>query len=237
MLVGACFVAASAQDKAGNGVKPQEVSDDGLPVLVKHLPRPEQVPNSAVFARSRDDLKRVAGSQPVLDQVDLGIGIEAAAAAYPQGKLVILEYFTPQAAIDADNRFRKQLESSPRNPPVYYRRIGNYSAFVFDAPDEAAAAGLLDQVKYEKKVQWLGADPFDFRKIERAFVFTIRDVFVSTVLFIVFWIGAAIIGGIAVGFLFFRFREGRRAEYQRFSDAGGLTRLNLDDLSEPIGGE
>ena len=231
MLVSTAVLGAFAQ----NTVKPQEVGDDGVPVLVKHLPRYDEVRSVAVYARSRDDLKRVAGNQPVLDLVDLTAGTEAASAEYPQGKLVIVEYVTPQASIDADAKFQQKIQTSPQNPPVYYRRIGNYSVFVFDAPDEQSAAGLLDQVKYEKKVQWLGEDPFDLRKIERAFVFTTRDIFLSTVMFIVGWIVAAVLGGILVGYLFFRFREGKRAEYQRFTDAGGMTRLNLDDLSEPVG--
>lgn len=222
---------------AQSTIRSQEVGDDGVPVLLKHLPQYDNVRDTAVFAHSRDDLKRVAGNRPILDLVDLNAGTEAAAAVYPQGKLVIVEYITPQASVDADNRFRQQLESSPDSTPVFYRRIGNYSVFVFEAPDEASAGGLLDQVKYEKKVQWLGEDPFDFRKIERAFVFTTRDIFLSTVIFIVSWIVAAVLGGVAIGFFFFRFREKRRAEYERFTDAGGMTRLNLDDLSEPVPGE
>jgi hypothetical protein len=216
--------------------KPQEVGDDGVPVLLKHLPRYEEVRNFAVFARSRQDLEKIAGRQPVLELIELSAGTEAVAAAYPQGNLVVVEYITPQASVDADAKFRQRLEAS-QNPPVYYRRIGNYSAFVFDAPDEQAAAALLDQVRYEKKVQWLGSDPFDFKKIERAFVFTTRDIFLSTVIFISAWIVAAVLGGALIGYFYFRFREGKRAEYQRFTDAGGMTRLNLDDLSEPVAGE
>ena len=44
-------------------------------------------------------------------------------------------------------------------------------------------------------------------------------------------IGITLIG-ILAGFIYFRFREQERAQWQRFSDAGGLTRLNLDELSE-----
>ena len=234
MFVSAFIGTASAQDAAA---RPQEISDDGRPVILSHMPRPDEVRNSAVFAASVDDLRRVVGNQPVLDLVALTAGTEAAAAVYPEGKLVIVEYINPQFSADADGKFRQKLESLPQNPPVYYRRIGNYSAFVFDAPDESSAAGLLDQVKYEKQVQWLGEDPFDFRKIERAFIYTARDIFVSTILFIVFGIIGSIVAGIGAGFVFFRVREGQRAQRTAFSDAGGLTRLNLDDLSESAPGK
>ncbi|HMS11360.1 MAG TPA: hypothetical protein PKE66_17855, partial [Pyrinomonadaceae bacterium] len=44
---------------------------------------------------------------------------------------------------------------------------------------------------------------------------------------------AVLLGGIA-GYSYFKYREGVREKMVAFSDAGGLTRLNLDDLSEPI---
>ena len=42
------------------------------------------------------------------------------------------------------------------------------------------------------------------------------------------------IAGIIAGLVYFRFRDRERSKRIAFSDAGGLTRLNLDDLSEPI---
>jgi hypothetical protein len=43
---------------------------------------------------------------------------------------------------------------------------------------------LLDQVKYEKTVQWLGRNPFEISP-ERAFVISTTDLFISTVLIVV----------------------------------------------------
>jgi hypothetical protein len=213
-----------------------EVSEaDGVPVLLKHLPRWEEVRGRAVFARTRDDLKAVVGDRPVLSLVELGRGTEAVAAGYPEGKVMIVEYSTPQASIDADGRFRQHLAESPSG--VAYRRIGNYSAFVFDAADEAAAGTLLDQIKYEKTVQWLGEDPYLLQKLERAFVYSTRDIFFATVLVIILGLAGSALAGVGVGYVFFRYREAKRAEWSRFSDAGGMTRLNLDDLSEPIAGK
>lgn len=215
--------------------KSLEVSEsDGLPVLIKHLPDWENAKGRAVFAANADDLKKALGERPVLNAIDFKGGTEAVTASYDEGTLLIIEYATPQASADADASIQQKLAESPQNPPVVYRRIGNYNAFVFDAPDESAAAALLDQVKYEKSVQWLGDNPFELRRMERAFIYTFRDLFIATVLWIVLGMGVSVLAGIGVGYLYFVFREHERAHRTRFSDAGGLVRLNLDDLSEPL---
>lgn len=209
----------------------QEVSDiDGVPVLIKHLPEWESVRSNATITNNVADLRRVLGDRPVFESLEFAPGTEAVTAPYGAGKLLLIEYTTPQAATEADTKFQQAAQSQP----VVYRRIGNYSTFVFDAADATAANTLLDQIKYEKTVQWLGEDPFLIKKFERYIATTGRDVALSTVFFIVFVFLTAIVLGIVVGFLYFRFRENQRAGMAAFSDAGGLTRLNLDDLSEPI---
>jgi hypothetical protein len=102
---------------------------------------------------------------------------------------------------------------------------------VFDASNEASANALLDQVKYEKRIQWLGRDPFLLRRAERAFVKTTSELFLATTVAIVSGFGAALLMGIAVGIVFFYRREQKRSTMEAFSDAGGMTRLNLDGLS------
>ena len=219
--------------QTGTPVKSQEVSEiDGVPVLIKHLPDWENVRNSAVFTQNVGDLKKALGDKPVLDLIEFTPGTEAVTASYPQGKLLIIEYTNPQASIEADRKFIASLTETPQNPPTVYRRIGNYNAFVFEAPDNLAAGALLDQVKYEKTVQWLGEDPYLFQRLERYFVTQTRDIFISTVLWIVSGFGLAIVSGLIAGFIFFRIREQKRAGRTAYSDAGGLTRLNLDGLSE-----
>ena len=232
-LVLGCILgySVSAQEKGG-GQPSQEVSEvDGLPVLLKHLP---DGGGSAVFIQDRNALKSTFGERRILDLVEFAAGTEAVAADYPTGKLLIVEYTTPQAASFADNNFTQALAENPADPPVVYRRIGNYGAFVFDSKDPTAAGALLDQVKYEKSVQWLGEDPFLLQKIERYFALTGRDVAISTVLWIGLVFAITIAIGVLVGIWYFRYREKKRASMTAFSDAGGLTRLNLDDLSEPI---
>lgn len=219
----------------GNGYASQEVSEtDGVPVIMKHLPDWENVRGSAVFIQDRNALKSALGERPVLNLVDFSGGTEAAYAAYPTGKLLIVEYTTPQASVFADGQFSQHLAQNPTSPPVVYRRIGNYSTFVFDVNDAEAANALLNQIAYEKNVQWLGEDPFLIQKIERYFAITGRDVALSTVLWIALIFGITIAIGIAAGYVYFRYRESQRASMTAFTDAGGMTRLNLDDLSEPV---
>jgi hypothetical protein len=210
----------------------QEISeDDGQPVLIKHLPDWQNVRETTVFATDLAGLKKAAGDRVILNEIDLSGGSEAVTAVYPAGRLVIVEFMTPQASADADARILQKLAATPENG-IVYRRIGNYNAFVFDASSHDAAAGLLDEVKYQKSVQWLGEDPFLLKKLERYFVTTTRDIFISTVLWIVGGLGIAIVSGLIAGIIFYRFREHQRATWTAYSDAGGLTRLNLDELSE-----
>jgi hypothetical protein len=215
--------------------KSQEVSeDDGVPVLIKHLPDWENARNRAAYTNNINDLRAALGARPVFDLIDFAGGTEAVTAPYDAGKLLIVEYTNPQSSIEADAQFKQKLAETPPNPPVVYRRIGNYNAFVFDAADEAAAHALLDQIKYQKTVQWLGEDPNAQQKAERFFAIRTADIFLSTVMVIVGGLTLAILTGIGVGLVFFRMREQQRSSMSAFSDAGGMTRLNLDELSETV---
>ena len=223
---------AFAWAQPANAPRSQELSeDDGLPVLVKHLPDWQDVRSSTVFTTDKSELQRALGNRPVLERIEFGGGTEAVTASYPAGRLVIVEYPSPQGSVDADNKIHSFLAVTPALG-TEYRRVGNYNVFVFDAKDPQAAVSLIEQVKYEKNVQWLGEDPYLFRKFERYFINTTRDIFISTVVWIVTIFGLAIACGLITGYFFFRLREQKRANWTRFTDAGGLTRLNLDELSE-----
>ena len=226
---------ATAQPKNTPVIKSQEISEaDGLPVLVKHLPEWENVRNSAVFTNNVNDLRNSLGERPVFDLIDFSGGTEAVTAPYTQGKLLIVEYTTPQASVEMDGKTVQRLAETGQNQNIFYRRIGNYNVFVFDAADEAAAKVLLDQVKYEKDVQWLGENPFLLRRAEYAFIQTTSDIFVATTLAIVMGIGLSVLCGLVVGIIFFYARDHKRSTMEAFSDAGGMTRLNLDELSVQI---
>ncbi len=234
LALGIFFVLAifgQGQQQAQTPYESQEVGDgDGVPVLIKHLPEWESVRENVVLTNRVDDLRKVLGDRSVLTTMELLPGSEAAVATYPTGKLLVVEYPTPQSATAA---FAK-VDALANQEEFHHRRIGNYIAMVFDTADSSTAAELMDQIKYEKYVQWLGDDPYLLQKIERYFATTGRDVALSTVLFISVALATAIGLGILVGFLFYRSRRLVKAESIAFSDAGGLTRLNLDELSEPL---
>src|SRR5687767_6834016 len=81
----------------------QEVSEiDGIPVLIKHLPAWESVREHTVFAKSIPELQTALGARPILDLIDFSAGTEAVTAPYEAGQLLIIEYTTPQASVDAD---------------------------------------------------------------------------------------------------------------------------------------
>jgi hypothetical protein len=219
----------------GSQPKSQEISDgDGIPVLIKHLPDWENARTHAIFTNNAADLQASLGARPIFDLIEFAPGTEAVAARYDAGMLLIVEYATPQASVDTDSRLHQFLEGPGQNSQTVYRRIGNYNAMVLDAADTSAASALLDQVKYEKSIQWLGENPFMAKRAERSFVVTTSDIFLSTVLAIVLGMGFSIVGGLCVGMVFFYVRERERSGRTEFSDAGGMIRLNLDGFTPEI---
>ena len=200
-LIASNAVFSQLQPKYQSG----EVSEsDGIPVLIKHLPEWDAVRSTTTFAKTQDELRAVLGDRNIISVIDFTTGTEAVTAQYSVGKLLIIEYSSPQASIDADDQFKALLGRSADGSSVY-RRIGNYNAFVLDSTDEAAANALLDQVLYEKDIQWLGDNPF-YISAERAFVLTTADIFLSTLIWITMGLGLAILLGIIGVFGFYRFR-------------------------------
>ena len=213
-------------------VKSLETTDDGTPVLMMHLPDWQKVRSTATFTNSVGGLESVLGKRAALDVIEFVPGTEAVTAPYDAGRVVIIEFPSPHASVEADAKITQVLAASGEN--TAYRRIGNYNAFVFDPTNPETAAGLLDQIKYEKSIQWLGKDPFYYNRAERNFVVTTSDIFLSTVLVIVLGMGLSIVAGLGFGFVFFYLREQRRSQMSEYSDAGGMTRLNLDRLTPDI---
>lgn len=217
--------------------QPQPVSspattDDETPVLIKHLPDWEKAGKNAKYSVTLDDLKRNVSNQPILDSVSFEGGTEAVTANYSQGQLVIVEFATPHFSVENDQRiWTRMAELKAQNQPVptAYRRIGNYSVFVFNGADEPSANQLIDQVKYEKVVQWLGEDPHLADRLQRYFAQTSAGVLIAVVKSSGLSLLACLAIGGLIGFLLFRQRRAQTAAV--FSDAGGSTRLNLDELT------
>jgi hypothetical protein len=205
-----------------------------IPVLIKHLPNWESVHERVLYAVDKDTLKAALSNQPILDALNFDGGAEAAVADYNGSKMVLIEFNTPQIAGDNDQRISsriQELNSQGQAVPTAYRRVGNYGVFVFDAPSPEAANQLIDQVKYQQMVQWLGENPYRYDAAIREFTETTLGVFVNVVkasgLVI---LGSLTVGGL-LGALLFRRRRAQQRAVQAYSDAGGMLRLNLDELS------
>ena len=203
-----------------------------IPVLVKHLPGWQQA--QVLYAIDNETLKRMFSNQTVLDVVSFDGGAEAAAGEYGPQKLVVIEYNTASLATDNDQRIKAKLQelSTQGQPvPTAYRRGGNYSVFVFDAPSTEAANQLIDQVKYQQVVQWLGQNPFSYEKATREFTETTLGVLVA----VVQTSGLALVGCLAVGGLFgallFRSRRAQQRSREAYADSDAMLRLNLDELT------
>ena len=209
--------------------------DDDIPVLVRHLPNLQTPTGGSLYAVTLIGLKNVVPNQPALDVLTFEGGTEAVAARYGQSELVIVEFTTPQFSIDNDQRVTakiQELKGQGQPVPTAYRRVGNYSIFVFNAPDEASANQLIDQVKYEQVVQWLGDDPHLSERLQRYFAQTSAGVIVSVLkgsgLSLILCLGI----GALIGTLLFRHRRAQKAA--AYSDAGGSIRLNLDELTSTV---
>ena len=210
-----------------------DASEDDIPVLMRHLPQWQATLPWAHYAVSLNSLEQHLPGQPILNEVNFEGGTEAVLAYYGPSQLVVIEFTTPQLSIDNDRRIAakiQELRNAGQPAPSGYRRVGNYSVFVFDAPDEKTAGQLIDQVKYEQVVQWLGENPYWFEKAQRLYAQTTAGVLLTVIqssglsLLI-----CLTIGGI-FGFFLFRRRRAQQADAV-YSDAGGMVRLNIDELT------
>lgn len=207
-----------------------------IPAVVQHLPDWERaLEETTSYAVSSRMLREAVGDKPALDAVSFEGATEAAAATYGDARLVIVEFTTPQYAADNDARINErinELRNAGQPVPSLYNRVGNYSVFVFDAPDDGAAAELASQVKYEKEVRWLGDNPHAQARAEQQYANTMGNVILTTLK----TTGLAILLCLSVGGLFggavFLYRRARAtAAGEAYSDAGGMMRLNLEDVN------
>jgi hypothetical protein len=209
--------------------------DGDIPVLVKHLPNWDTKQGDALYAVSPNTLGLAVPNQPIVKEVTFEGGTEAVIANYGQSKLVVVEFTTPQFSIDNDQRIAarvQELKNQGQPTPTAYRRVGNYSVFVFDGPDEKAANQLIDQVKYEQVVQWLGDDPHLYERMQRYFAQTSAGVLVAVLKSSGVSLIVCLLAGALIGTLLFRHRRAQKEA--AYSDAGGSVRLNLDELTSTV---
>jgi hypothetical protein len=205
-----------------------------IPPLIKHLPNPEQAQKNAVYLNSFADLHRLPFQHTVFDAVQSGGNADAVLATYGPSKVVILEFNTPQLATENDKRFIARIQELwklGQPAPTAYRRVGNYSVFVFDAPDEQTARQLINQVKYEQVVQWLGENPNILREAEKHYVNTTLGVLVTVIKASGYALITCLGMGVLIGGLLFSYRRSQQKVASAYSDAGGMLRLNLDEMT------
>ena len=208
--------------------------ENDIPVLIKHLPSPEEAQKSAVYLNRFVDLNKLGLQQPVLTAVQSGGNASAVLGTYGPSKVLVVEFNTPQLALENDQRIVGRIHELWRlgqPAPTAYRRVGNYSVFVFDAPDEQTAKQLIDLVKYEQVVQWLGENPNIFKEAEKRYINTTLGVLIAVVKASGYALIACLGMGALLGGLLFSYRRAQQKDVAAFSDAGGMLRLNLDDLT------
>ena len=205
-----------------------------IPALIKHLPTPEEAQKNAIYLHSFDDLSVLGYQSPVYSAIQSGRNADAVLASYGPSKMLIVEFNTPQLATDNDRRIIARIQELwklGQPSPTAYRRVGNYSVFVFDAPNEQTAKQLIDQVKYEQVVQWLGENPNIYKEAEKHYINTTLGVLVAVVKASGYALIACLGLGGLLGGLLFTYRRSQQKDGEAYSDAGGMLRLNLDDLT------
>ena len=205
-----------------------------IPVLIKHLPDPEEAQRNAVYLNSIDTLDSFGLQQPVLSAVRGDGNADAALATLGSSKVLIVEFNTPQLATENDQRITARIQELwklGQPAPTAYKRVGNYSVFVFDAPDEQTAKQLIDQVKYEQVVSWLGENPNILREAQERYVNTTLGVLVAVLKASGYALVSCLGVGGLIGALLFTYRRSQQKAVTAYSDAGGMLRLNLDELT------
>ena len=204
-----------------------------VPVLIKHLPDWQKV-RLPLYIVSVETLKQQYAATSVFDVVSFEGGAEAVQAKYGDQTLVIVEFTTPQTATEQDHRITariQELRAQGQPVPSAYRRVGNYAVFVFDAANQATANQLIDQVKYQQVVTWLGENPFSYEKATREFTETTLGVLVSVVKASgIALVSCLAIGGFA-GALLFNLRRSQQRAREAYADSDAMLRLNIDELT------
>lgn len=204
-----------------------------IPVLLKHLPNWEQAQQTAIYLNRFSSLDGIA-KDGVLSAVKSEGDADAVLASYDPMRLLIIEFNTPQRSVENDQRIVARIQELwklGQPAPSAYKRVGNYSVFVFDAPNDQAAKQLIDQVHYEQVVSWLGENPNILKEAQKRYVQTTLGVLVAVIKASGFALIACLGTGGLIGALLFTRRRAQQRTVHAFSDAGGMLRLNLDEMT------
>jgi hypothetical protein len=202
--------------------------EDRLPALVSRLPEPgRDHATLQYFPGLAPLLTHSAGRMP--DYVRPGIDMEIARARYALdgswGTLTLLDFPTPQIAEAYFEEF------APRAAPgagarLYGRQAGPLVAFLEGELAPAAAAKVLDQVRYSYSVRWLEDDKGS-PGILWGVPLPLLQTIVHSLIFVMLLAAASLLAGALVAVCVFRRRQ-RRLKTERVADDDAVfTRLRL----------
>jgi hypothetical protein len=214
-----------------------------IPLLPTYLPEQNKLAASEKYVIGPEAISRIPEISHLKNIIDFTGGTHAAVADYTNGgnkmSVILIEFQSPQFATDGLLKMQQYFNSlSPdEQKKRILRRVGNYAVEAVNVADAKSAEELLSQIKYMARVHWegkgLSAIPLQFRPPDPV---SLREA-MQTGQFIVaafYWIGVLILGalfaGIFTGGAFFYWRRAQRRKQgvsEMFSDAGGMTRLNL----------
>ena len=89
-------------------------------------------------------------------------------------------------------------------------------------------------MKYEQVVSWLGENPTILRQAQERYVNTMLGVLVAVIKASGYALVACLGVGGLIGALLFSYRRSQQKAVTAYSDAGGMLRLNLDELTTDL---
>ena len=230
--------AAAREDLASSLVERLGRPAPSAPLLAE-LPAASQVEGSARYVPSFESLRRLRPDL-VEDVYRFGAGgADAAVADYVQPgaepfRLVLVDYQTPQLAADAERSLIAYFEALP--PEIRERRIlrreGNYMLEATGVTDRAAAQQVLGGVKYSFAIKMLrGENPFDGLNLNTE-TYKAAMIFINSFKFVGLGFLGAMMCGLVIGTIVFRRRK--LAAANMFSDAGGMTHLDIRGIAKKL---
>lgn len=214
-----------------------------IPILMQHIPSESLLPGTQRFIAGPLALNRLLGPQEPYDPFMLASeAVEAALAEYQvggvQSPLLIVEYHTPQLAAAAYPQVQRAIEALPEaeRSRRLLKREGNYIIIAFNVNDRQAMQAIVDQVDYTPTIHWLKKSPLEMlRELQPdPEQISLIDTYLAAFAFIGLSLLVTITGGVLLGTAIFFWRRWRRRNWEGFTDAGGMMRLNLDNLLPPI---
>jgi hypothetical protein len=212
-----------------------------IPVLVRHLPSDGLVPGTERFIAGPLGLTKLLGPRDPNDRFLLSsTAVEAALAEYQvngaTAPLLIVEYHTPQLAATAYQQVESDFQALPEAERAQrlLKREGNYIIEAFNVQNRQAMQPIVNQIKYTPVIRWLKKSPLEsLQEFQSEPEISLIDFYLTAFGFIGLSLLLTLLVGSLVGACIFLWRRHRARSWPGFSDAGGMVRLNLDNLALP----